>query len=249
MHPDIDKYAHLNSVIHSWDPRVKILSLVILIFTIAMVKQIPSAAISFAIAVTLVIISRIPLSFVTKRLLPVSVFLLPFFIILPLTVPGDGGVQVLAFSFNPVGLRLALIIYLKAVSIVILVVTMMGTTPFSDSMKALEKLKAPPVLVQMILFSYRYLFVFLMEIRRMNNAMKARNFEKKTDVHTLKTIGNFVGVLLVRSFERTEKIYQAMVSRGYDGTLRTFFEYKIVMLDYLKGALVMLTCIMLFIYG
>ncbi len=246
MHPDIDKYAHLTSPIHRWDPRVKIAFLGICIFTIATLNKLPLIAASLLFCISLVLISRLPLSFVTKRLMPVTIFLFPFFIIIPLTMPGEAAVKVLAFSFNLDGLTIAARVYLKALSIVMLIITIMGTAPFADSLKALERLKVPSMIVQMILFTYRYIFVFLLEMRRMNTAMSARNFVKKTDIHTVKTVGNFVGVLLVRSFEKAEKIYQAMLSRGYDGVLRTFFEYRIVGMDYVKGSLVLLVCIMLF---
>ncbi len=241
MHPDIDKFAHLSSPVQRWDPRVKIATLMALIFTIALLKQMPLLMLSFALAIVLMLISHIPWSFIFKRLLPVSLFLLPFFIIMPLRQTGTG------LTFSLAGLRLAFLIYLKAVTIVILVIGMVGTTPFNDSMKALEYLKVPAVFVQMILFSYRYLFVFFMEISRMNTAMKTRNFEKKTDMHTVKTMGNFVGTLLVRSFERTERIYQAMLSRGYEGKIITFFNYQLTKMDYFKGALVLLTCFLLLV--
>jgi cobalt/nickel transport system permease protein len=245
MHPDIDKYAHIESSIHRWDPRVKILAMFMLIFTIATLQKLPILAVVLPLCFVLVLISRLPLAFVTKRLMPVTIFLLPFFIIIPLTMPGESAVKILAFSFNKAGLVVAAKVYLKAVSIVMLIITMMGTASFPDSLKAMERLKMPSMIIQMILFTYRYIFVFLLEMRRMNTAMNARNFVKKTNLHTIKTVGNFVGVLLVRSFEKAEKIYQAMLSRGYDGALRTFFDYKIVAKDYVKGALVSLICVML----
>ncbi len=247
MHPDIDKYAHITSPIHRWDPRVKIAFLGVLIITIATLNKLPLIAVAFACCIALVLISRLPVSFVTKRLLPATFLLLPFFIIIPLTMPGETAVKILAFSFNLEGLVIASKVYLKALSIVMLIITIMGTAPFTDSLKAMERLKMPSMLVQMTLFTYRYIFVFLMETKRMNTAMCSRNFIKKTNLHTLKTMGNFVGMLLVRSFEKAEKIYQAMLSRGYDGVLKTFFEYKIVALDYVKGSLVMIVCITLFI--
>ncbi len=247
MHPDIDKFAHLNSIIHSWDPRIKIFTILVLIFTIATIDQLPIAVLSLLTAFLLVVLSRIPLAFVSRRLLPVTIFLSPFFLILPLTMPGENNINMVGLSFNTGSLALAALIYLKAISIVILVVIMMGTAPFDVSMKALERLRVPVVLVQMILFSYRYIFVFLLEIRRMNTAMKARGFEKKTNFHTVATIGNFVGVLLVRSFERTERIYQAMLSRGYEGVIRTLFEYHAVATDYVKGSAVTLIAILIFI--
>ncbi len=247
MHPDIDKYAHLESPVHRWDPRVKIFCMFVLILTIASLYKLPFIALSLSLSVVLLLLSHLPLSFVTKRLIPVSLFLLPFFVIIPLTMPGGGGVKVLMFSWNAQGLLIAARVYLKAISIVMLIVIMMGTASFADSLKAMERLKVPSMVVQMILFTYRYVFVFLMEIRRMNKAMAARNFVKKTNLHTVRTIGNFVGVLLVRSFEKAEHIYQAMLSRGYDGVLRTFFDYKIVTWDYIKAAMMVSFCILLLI--
>lgn len=239
MHPDIDRFAHVASPIQRWDPRVKISTLLLLIFTIASVQKFPLIIFSLALAFCLTLISHIPLNFIRQRLLPVSIFLFPFFIIMPFRQSANG------VSFHLSGFQLALFIYLKAITIVTLVISMIGTTPFNDSMKALEYLKVPPIFVQMILFSYRYLFVFMMEMSRMNTAMKARNFEKKTDMHTVRTVGNFVGSLLVRSFERTERIYQAMLSRGYEGQIVTFFDYQLTKLDYVKGSLVILTCCLL----
>lgn len=241
MHPDIDRFAHVSSPIQRWDPRVKISTMLVLIFTIAVINKFSLLIASFLLAFIIIAISHIPWGFIFKRLMPVSIFLFPFFIIMPLR-HSPGGVY-----FSLAGLRLAAFIYMKAITIVVLVIGMMGTTPFNDSMKALEYLKVPPVFVQMVLFSYRYLFVFFLEIGRMNTAMKARNFEKKFDMHTIKTVGNFVGTLLVRSFERTERIYQAMLSRGYEGKIITFFDYQISNMDYVKGSLVITSCVLLII--
>jgi cobalt/nickel transport system permease protein len=103
-----------------------------------------------------------------------------------------------------------------------MMVPLVGTGPFPVTIRALERLKVPSMVVQMILMCYRYLFVFTSEMQRMATAMKARGFRKRMDLRTLRTIGNFVGVLLVRSFERTERVYQAMLSRGFSGKIRTF---------------------------
>jgi cobalt/nickel transport system permease protein len=144
-------------------------------------------------------------------------------------------------------LLLVALILLKAVAIVLLVFPMFGTAPFHTSMKALQQLRFPTKFVQIVLFTYRYIFVFFEEIRRMNNAAKTRGFETKTRWHTFRTLGNFIGVLLVRSFERTERLYNAMISRGYTGKLITFASAsRMALWDSAKGAIVVAICTLLF---
>ena len=79
----------------------------------------------------------------------------------------------------------------------------------------------------------------------MNNAARTRGFEAGTRWRTFGTLGNFVGVLLVRSFERTERLYRAMTSRGYEGELITLSAFHTKLLDFVKGAAVVLFCAMI----
>ncbi len=248
MRPDIDRYCDLKSTIHCWDPRVKIATLSLLIFSIASVQSLPHAAVCFAIALIFVFLTRIPYLFSLKRLAAVTMFVGPFFIVMPLTMRIRAGDTIYFFThlefmeINARGLELAGMVYLKAIAIVLLVVPMFGTNRFDISIKTLERLKVPNKIVQMILFSYRYIFVFLAEMRRMMVGMHVRGFEKRSNTHTMKTMGNFVGVLLVRSFERSERVYHAMLSRGYKGVLNTYFDYKITVKDVVKGVLVLGVC-------
>ena len=189
-------------------------------------------------------LTKIPLSFSLKRLAAVTLFVGPFFIVMPLTVKTRPGDTIYFFShlsfleMNTRGLLLACRVYSKAVAIVLLVVPMFGTNRFDISIKALEHLKIPNSVIQMLLFSYRYIFGFLAELKRMSLAMKIRKFSPSTNLHTLKTYGNFVGTLLVRSFERTEDVYHAMLARGYTGVLRTRFEYRTRAGDFVKSSLI-----------
>ena len=69
----------------------------------------------------------------------------------------------------------------------------------------------------MLLLSHRYIFVFLHEMTRMYRGMRVRGFVPGTDIATMNAMGNFLGMLFVRSFERTQRVYDAMLCRGYDG--------------------------------
>ncbi|MFH1287519.1 MAG: cobalt ECF transporter T component CbiQ [bacterium] len=235
MHPEIDKFAHLESHIHNWDPRLKIFSLFFYIFTISAINNLIIIFFCFCSAVILTFISKIPVSFVFKRLRWVMLFLLPFFIILPFTDGGKTLFYLFTLPINSKGLYLGTLVYLRALTVVILIFPTFGTTPFDITIKAIQRLKVPEVLVQIFLISYRYIFVFLEEMQRMHTAILARGFRMQTNLHSLKTIGNFVGMLLVRSFERTDWIYRAMWSRGYNGNLQTFYKFNVNSYDILKS--------------
>lgn len=232
---DIDRYAHLESPIHQWDPRVKIATLLFFVIIIALLNTLPLAFIALATAITLVKLSNIPRDFIFSGIKWVALFLIPFLIIMPITYPGEADLHLLGIPFSWPGFRLAMLIIIKALAIVLTSYVMFTSARFVDSMMALQHLKCPTVFVQMLLFTYRYIFVLIEEMRRMDTAMKARGFVKKADSYTLKVLGNFVGTLLIRSFERTERIYKAMLSKGYQGEFHSLQTYSVASSDYMKA--------------
>ncbi len=249
MKPDIDRYCELKSTIHRWDPRIKILSLFTLAFCIGSVKHIFVALPCLALSLILVALTHIPAKFSIKRLAAPVLFVGPFFIVMPLSIRPMAGDTIYYFShinfleINLRGLSMAALVCTKAAAIVLLTVPMLGTNRFDISIKALEHLKMPNSVIQMILFTYRYIFVFIAEMNRMITAMRLKRFVARTNMITLKTYGNFVGVLLLRSFERTERVYYAMLARGYSGVLRTRFDYQIKAKDIIKAVPIFLAIV------
>jgi len=235
---DIDRYAHVTSSLQRWDARVKIATLGLLVLSVALIKTLPMAASALMSAMILVYFANLPLAFVAQGIKWVTVFLIPFLIIMPLSYPGAATAHVLGMPFAWEGFRLALVIMLKAIAIVMIAYTMFGSSRFDVSMIALQRLKCPKAVVQMLLFTYRYVFVFLAEMQRMDTAMRSRGFVKRADRRTLEVMGGFVGTLLVRSFERTERIYKAMLSKGYQGEFHTLLEFEAGGKDIWKAALV-----------
>ncbi len=80
-------------------------------------------------------------------------------------------------------------------------------------------------------------------------ALEARLFKKRTDIRTFKMIGNLTGMLFVRGFERTQSVYNAMVSRGYKGSLRTLDEFQLCRKDFIKAFLVLILGVSLNLAG
>jgi cobalt/nickel transport system permease protein len=246
MHlPEIDKFAHLKSPLHSWDPRVKIISISILILSIVLLRDLRVAFLGLALAIILVFLSKIPFSFVFVHLRWVLFFVLALFAVISLTVPGSPLMKLSFLSISWEGVKLSLLIILRAISAVLLIFPMMGTTRFNLTLKALQKIKIPDKLIQLLMFTYRYIFLFLDEEKRVFIGATSRGFVKRTNLSTLRTMANLVGMLLVHSFERTEHIRDAMISRGYDGRLKILDEFTLGPKDFIKASLIIAVALLL----
>ncbi|MFA4016721.1 MAG: hypothetical protein RUDDFDWM_001832 [Candidatus Fervidibacterota bacterium] len=93
------------------------------------------------------------------------------------------------------------------------------TTPFSELIHAMRKLRMPSVMVMMLSMLYRYIFVLGEEALRMQRAFLSR-CPRKLSLADAKYVGMIVGSLLLRAYGRAERIYMAMLSRCFDGELR-----------------------------
>jgi cobalt/nickel transport system permease protein len=239
--PTIDAQAHLRSPFHSWDPRIKIVSLLFFIFCTAALNHILWACIAILTATLSIFVARIPLRYPLRRLAAMGTFLGMFLVVMPLTVNARSGDLLVRFehlsflSFNDRGFMLALLICLKASAIALLVEPLLSTSPFPVTIQALVRLRVPQMVCQMILLAHRYIFVFQHETSRMNKGMHMRGFRRRTDMETLRNIANFLGMLLVRSFERTQRVYEAMIARGYMGQLSVTHEFRAMKGDWWKG--------------
>ena len=252
MHPEIDRYAQLDSPVHRWDPRWKIVAFTCLIVSFGLTSErartvpswsvdLPQALASLALSVLLVKISRIPLVSALRSIRPALFFLTILLIVLPLT-HGDADAST-KISLGPLtvssqGFLIAVLIALRAFSILLLVFPMFGTAPFDHSLRALRDLRIPGRLVQLLGFTYRYIFVFANELRRLRLSWRARGFEPRFDLKTMRTVGNGIGMLILGSSERSERIMQAMLSRGYSSEIRVLSRFRTRPLDVLKSAFV-----------
>lgn len=188
------------------------------------------------VAMLLVLVSRLPLSFVAKRLLAVFPFVISLCLLILFTHrEGDEMAGFLFLSITSGGLIRTTLIFARAMAAVTLVLCMLGTMKFETTIKALEHLKVPTKVTQLLMFTYRYIFVFIDEFSSMSRSLASRGFDKRTNIHTLTTLSKMVGILFVRSYERADRVYNAMASRGYDGSLATIAEFRMHGMDTLKA--------------
>ena len=237
-YPEIDRYASLDSPMHRFDPRAKIIAFLFLIFSVVLIPDLKIASIGLFFAIFLLILSRIPLAFVLSYMKWVAMFVLSFLVILMFTFPGKEIARFYFLSISAEGLYTGLLITVRAFSAVILIFPMIGTMRVDTTIKALDRLKVPNSLVQMLMFTYRYIFVFIDEFQRIWTAMESRGFKLRTTLYALKTIGIALGMLFVMSYERAERVYRAMRSRGYTGSQKTLAEFEMCMKDYVLAVFI-----------
>ena len=99
---------------------------------------------------------------------------------------------------------------------VLCLILLSSTTPFPALLNGFQRLKVPKIFILLSSFTYRYLFVLLDEIMKIRQARDSRCFKGRW-IGEAKVIGNIVGTLFVRSYERGERVYMAMASRGFEG--------------------------------
>jgi cobalt/nickel transport system permease protein len=145
-------------------------------------------------------ISQIPLGFIAGR----TLLILPFIVLASLAAPWKGlpGLGAL---------------FVRAILCLILLILLTNTTRFVELLRGLRKLGCPQVLVMNLSFLYRYFFVLTEEAMRMKQARDCRRVGRAPIVEELKVLSSMLGTLLIRSFERAERMHGAMLSRGYNG--------------------------------
>jgi cobalt/nickel transport system permease protein len=115
--------------------------------------------------------------------------------------------------------------YLRALAILSVAMAVVYSTPMMVLLRALQCLLVPRALVAIALLAYRYLFTLSWEFTRLRWALATRGFGNRGVRAGYRILANVVGVSLVRSFERTERIQQAMYCRGYTGNLHTLHRF------------------------
>lgn len=209
-----DAHAHLATPLHRWDPRYKLIALLVLIFAFSSIKSLYLVPVMFAVTGTLFLSSRLPAAFLLARLRLPGFFLLLMTAVLPFL---SGQTPLLALgplTVKQEGCLDLLLITSKFLCILTTGVILLGTSPFLTTVRAMRALGLPPLLADMILFSYRYLFDTAEKLKTMQTAMRLRGFRPR-GIKGLLVLASLAGTILVRSYEQSERVYKAMVMRGY----------------------------------
>lgn len=214
-----ERFAQGDSLLHRRNPKVKITVAGAFITLVAVSGSFTVAATGLAVVAALVLVARLPLGAVIKRLLLANSFTLFLLLTLPLTYGGEELGRLGPLAISSEGTRLAALITLKTNAIVLGLIALLATSRVAALGHALEGLHLPRQLCFLLLFSYRYVFVIHQEYRRLTRAAAMRCFVPATTIHTYRTYGYIFGMTLVKSWNRSARVHQAMLLRGFDGRL------------------------------
>jgi cobalt/nickel transport system permease protein len=230
--PSIDFYQAGSSPIHRLDPRVKLLNTIGMIVSNVLLPDGAWLAFlaSFLLITVLSLIAQIRMSFVLKRSLLAIPFALAAFTIM-FTLPGEPlaefSIGSWQLSITDAGLVRFLSILIRSWISLQAAILLTATTKFSDLAHGLRHLRVPLILIAIISFMYRYLFVLGEEAERLLQARAARSARipgraKPSVFWRARVAGNMIGQLFLRSYERSDRVYHAMVARGFKGEFLTF---------------------------
>lgn len=220
-------FAQGNSFLHRVDPRVKIIGAICYITTVALINSYISLICACLFSLALLIVARLPLLAVIKRILLVNGFTLFLWITLPLTYGGDHSYHFWSLTLSQEGIDLAARITLKTNTIILAIIALLTTSTIAHLGSALDRMRFPKKICFLLLYSYRYIFVIHQEYLRLLRAAKMRSFTPKTNLHTYKTYAYLFGMTLVKSYNRAQRVHQAMLLRGFNGRLVSLYRYDI----------------------
>lgn len=197
-----------------FDPRVKLLCFLSLAVVIAMLTGPDVLLLALIFVLSLAAVSRIPPSHLARGYALAS----PFILVASLTMLFTSGTE----NAIAMGLRIS--------ASVLLLLVLVSSTPFMDVLWALRWFRLPSVLSDMIMFTYRFIFVMLDESGRMRLARASRGFKggrSLLDREAFRVLSNTIGMIFLRSYRRADRVYLALLSRGYDGKVRTMGGFRV----------------------
>jgi len=226
----LDALSYKDTPVHRLDPRTKVISTLAFIITVVsfpkyeVIRLIPF----FIFPVVIFSLGDIPVRFILKKVLFASIFAVLIGLFNPLldtrtmyhvfAIPVSGG----WVSFVSIVLK-----FFLTMSAVLLLIS---TTSFPGVSHALSKLGVPEVFVSQLLFLYRYLFVLMEETMRMVRARDLRSFGTRGQgTHVFISL---FGTLFIRTMERAERVYGAMLCRGFTGTIHPARRYRLRLADF-----------------
>lgn len=258
MHANaFDRYHETESRLHRLDPRVKVSAAVLFVLSNALLPD--GAWAAFGMAWLLLLwanrLSNLGLDFTFRR----SFLALPFALAAVSAMFSPLGNPLAEWHIGSLTLRPTDYGLIKFASILIrswlsiqAAILLVAVTRFPDMLHAFEHLRAPKILTAIIAFLYRYLFVLTDEAIRLLRARESRSAalppsisshfrrkwgeSKRGVIWRAKVTGNMAGQLFLRSYERSDRIYHAMLARGYSGQMRTLNPHGMKTGDWLFAA-------------
>lgn len=232
-----DRFSGEGGVLQRLDPRAKLACFMAFILTAVASKTFTSLTILFLSAVSLSLLSDIPLkTFFLRGTVFVPAFTAVIVLPLPFITPGAPLTEfrflTLSIYVTWEGIRKAIFLILRVWVCVSSLTLLILTTKFTEIVQAMERFKFPKVFVVMTTVTYRFIFLFIDEAYRLALARETRLIRSEGFIGTLKSLARIVSTLFIRAYERGERVYLAMLARGYMGELKSMPDMQFKVRDW-----------------
>lgn len=224
----LDRLSYQDTFVHRLDPRAKVITTILFVLTVISYPKYEVVALTpfFLFPVLLISLGDIPVSFLLKKILIVSPFAVFIGIFNPVFDAGTVSFFGITFSAGWVSFLSILMKFSLTISAALLLI---ATTSFPGVCHALRRIGFPGLFVSQLLFLYRYLFLLMEEAMRIIRARNMRSFGRRgMDARVAVRI---IGALFLRTVERAERIYSAMLSRGFQGDIPSMRRFKLRLAD------------------
>lgn len=225
-----------NTWLHKWEPRTKVISCIIMILGLTSLKTPGLLMVSYLILMMLLLGMGMSPGTILKR----TSYTLPFIIFMGLPILLGGG---LPPSKDRVTLVLLLIF--KALNALYIMFIMFFSQPATDLLNSLAYMKLPNIFISIIFLAWRYLFLLGEKFSKTYKALLSRLFQPRIKKASLKIYGQIMGGMVIKSLDSSDKVYRAMISRGFNGRIPISKPKKVQLSDLIKTMLMIGTVALL----
>jgi len=240
-----ERYARKNGLLQRLDPRLRIISLVVLIATVVSLEDVRVVLAFYLFALLLALLSRLSVVEFTKR---VWVFI-PIFtgvIALPsiFMVPGETAFRLFGLTATWSGIHWAVLFTLRVATAVSYTVLFTMTSKWNEIVSALASFRIPGMVITITTLTYRYIFLLAKLLLDAMHARRARLAGELGMVESWKEAGKHIGATFIKANSLGEDIYYAMLSRGYVNEVQPLGDFRFGTLDYAFSAITVLVVLL-----
>ncbi len=243
-------FAKRGGLLQSIDPRVKLVSLIVVIFAVSLTRDVEIIFVVYLLTLLLAYLSKIEILFFVKRVwvfVPIFAGIIVLPIIFNVFMPGDNLVTLATLGngtyIGPIllpstiyittqGTLSAVTFILRVATCVSIAVLLILTTKRDELFKSLRSLRVPKVYVLTLDMCYRYIFLLMDAVRDFYTAKKSRTITTLPMRDEQKWVAGRIGYVLVKSLDTSERVHKAMISRGFDGDVKLMHDYVMQKRDY-----------------
>ena len=214
----------------------------ILIFTCSTVKNKYNYVIVIFSVVILLLLSKIKISQILKSICIPFIFILLMITVLILTSGGEVFYKYGILTIYKTGIDRGINILIRSVCMYMIIYVLFNTSKIHLLMKSLIFFKIPSSFVLIILFTYRYIFFYMEDIRKLFVSAKLRGYSIQNNKQSRNTVYSMFVNMLIRSYEQSDRAFNAMKLRGFGGKFDTIDKLKTERKDFFISAVILIIC-------